>query len=67
MRQLLLEWGAAKPQTLDSFVVGKNRELAALLQLINARSVTTLDKRFVMIWGEDGAGKSHLLHALALA
>jgi DnaA family protein len=64
MRQLLLEWGAAKPQTLDNFVVGKNQELAALLQLVKERAASTLDKRFVMIWGENGAGKSHLLHAL---
>ena len=67
MRQLLLEWGAAKPQTLDSFVVGKNQELAALLQVINVRGATTLDKRFVMIWGEHGSGKTHLLHSLAMA
>lgn len=65
MRQLLLEWGAAKPQTLDNFVVGKNQELAALLQQISQRAATTLDKRFVMIWGESGAGKSHLLFSLA--
>lgn len=67
MRQLLLEWGAAKPQTLDSFVVGKNQELTALLKLINEHAATTLDKRFVMIWGENGCGKSHLLHSLAAA
>lgn len=67
MRQLLLEWGAAKPQTLDSFVVGKNQELTALLQLISEHAATTLDKRFVMIWGENGSGKSHLLHSLAAA
>lgn len=65
MRQLLLEWGAARPQTLDSFVVGRNQELAALLGLIANQKVSTLDQRFVTIWGEAGAGKSHLLHALA--
>ncbi|MGB4346576.1 MAG: DnaA regulatory inactivator Hda [Burkholderiaceae bacterium] len=65
MRQLLLELGAAKPQTLDSFVVGCNQELAALLRLIEAGASRSLDQRFITIWGEPGAGKSHLLNALA--
>ncbi len=65
MRQLLLDWGAARPQTLDSFVIGRNQELAALLQCIARRDVTSLDQRFVTLWGEPGAGKSHLLAALA--
>ncbi len=64
MRQLLLDWGAARPQTLDSFVSGRNQELAALLRRIAARETHTPDQRFVMIWGEAGAGKSHLLNAL---
>jgi DnaA family protein len=64
MRQLLLEWEAAKPQTLASFVVGRNQELAALLSLIANQAASALDQRFVTIWGEAGAGKSHLLHAL---
>lgn len=66
MRQLLLEWGAAKPQTLTSFVVGRNQELAALITLIFNQKASALDQRFVTIWGEAGAGKSHLLHALAV-
>jgi DnaA family protein len=65
MRQLLLDWGAARPQTLDNFVEGRNAELFALLCLIARRETTTLDQRFVTIWGEPGAGKSHLLRALA--
>ncbi len=65
MRQLLLDWGAARPQTLDSFVIGKNQELAALLQRIAHRDAPTLDQRFVTLWGEPGSGKSHLLVALA--
>lgn len=64
MRQLLLEWGATKPQTLDSFVVGRNQELAALVTVIANQAANALDQRFVTIWGEDGAGKSHLLRAL---
>ncbi len=65
MRQLLLDWGAARPQTLDSFVIGRNQELAALLQRIAQRDATSLDQRFVTLWGGPGAGKSHLLAALA--
>lgn len=64
MRQLLLDWGAARPQTLDSFVIGRNQELAALLRRIAGRSTLPSDLRFITVWGEPGAGKSHLLHAL---
>ena len=64
MRQLLLDWGAARPQTLDSFVVGRNEELAALLRRIAARDTHGPDQRFVTIWGESGSGKSHVLNAL---
>ena len=65
MRQLLLDWGAAGPPTLDSFVIGRNQELAAILRHIARRETTTLDQRFITLWGEAGAGKSHLLYALA--
>jgi DnaA-homolog protein len=67
MRQLLLDLGAEKPPTLDTFVAGQNAELAALLMRIAARTVTDLNERFVYLWGEPGAGKSHLLQALATA
>jgi DnaA family protein len=65
MRQLVLDLGAEKPQTLDSFVAGRNAELLQLAhQLAGAESVT-LSQRFVYLWGEPGCGKTHLLHALA--
>ena len=64
MRQLLLEWDVAQPQTLDNFVVGRNQELAALISQFSQAADLNLDQRFVMIWGESGCGKSHLLHAL---
>jgi DnaA family protein len=64
MRQLLLDWGAARPQTLDSFVIGRNQELAALLRRIADRNLQAPDQRFVTLWGDPGAGKSHLLNAL---
>ena len=65
MRQLLLDWGAAGPPTLESFVIGRNEELAAMLRRIARREATSLDQRFITLWGEAGAGKSHLLCALA--
>jgi DnaA family protein len=64
MRQLLLDWGAARPQTLDSFVIGRNQELAVLLRRIANRDANTPDQRFVTLWGDSGAGKSHVLQAL---
>lgn len=67
MRQLLLDLGADKPQTLDTFVVGQNRELAQRLRLLAARSIPASGERFLYLWGEEGAGKSHLLHALSAA
>lgn len=65
MRQLLLNLPADKPQTLESFVTGANAELAALLQRVAHIQANSLDERFIYLWGEAGAGKSHLLQALA--
>jgi DnaA family protein len=65
MRQLLLDLGAEKPPTLDTFVVGQNAELAQLLSQYARRANAMPAERFVYLWGEAGAGKSHLLHALA--
>ena len=65
MRQLLLDWGAARPHTLDNFVEGRNAELLSLLRLIAERKASSLNQRFVTIWGDAGSGKSHLLRALA--
>ncbi len=65
MRQLLLDWGAARPQTLDNFVVGRNQELAALLRQIDSDAASVPGHRLLLIWAEAGAGKSHLLNALS--
>lgn len=64
MRQLLLDLGAEKPQTLDTFVTGQNQELLYVLRQFALRAAPVHD-HFVYLWGEAGAGKSHLLHALA--
>jgi DnaA family protein len=77
MKQLLLDLPAEKPQTLASFVTGANTELAELLQRVLQRgsqpasqylmqkNPNSLDERFIYIWGDAGAGKTHLLHAVA--
>lgn len=67
MRQLLLNLDADKPQTLDTFVVGQNAELLQRLSLFFYPSAEIPDDRFVYLWGESGAGKTHLLRALATA
>lgn len=64
MRQLVLDLGAEKPQTLENFVVGPNRELAQLLQLFAQGAADMPRDRFVYLWGEAGAGKTHLLRSL---
>jgi DnaA family protein len=65
MKQLLLDLSADKPHSLDTFVAGKNEELTQLLQRLALRTTTELNERFVYIWGEPGAGKTHLLQALS--
>jgi DnaA family protein len=67
MRQLLLDWGAERPQTLDTFVVGHNEELTHRLRCLTADASSMLSERFLYLWGDAGAGKSHLLHAMAAA
>lgn len=65
MRQLLLDLGAEKPQTLDTFIVGQNAELLQLLHQFAQHTNAMPSERFVYLWGEAGSGKSHLLRALA--
>jgi DnaA family protein len=65
MRQLLLELDAAQSPSLETFTVGQNAELAQLLSLFSVRTASQYGERFVYLWGESGAGKTHLLHAMA--
>ena len=68
MRQLLLDLSAQQPPTFDTFVTGQNAELLQRLQAIaSAQAQPTLNDRFIYLWGENGAGKTHLLHSLAHA
>jgi DnaA family protein len=65
MRQLLLDLDAEKPPSLDTFVVGQNAELAQVLCLFSEKIASQYGERSVYFWGTAGAGKTHLLHALA--
>lgn len=62
MKQLVLDLGADQAQSLDSFEVGQNAELAHLMHQFAGRSSR---EHFAYLWGEAAAGKTHLLHALA--
>ena len=62
MKQLVLDLGAEPVHTLESFEVGRNAEVAALMRQFAERSSR---EHFAYLWGEIGAGKSHLLKALA--
>ncbi|RSZ55364.1 DnaA regulatory inactivator Hda [Massilia atriviolacea] len=62
MKQLVLDLGAEQAHSLDTFEVGQNAELAHLMhQFAERRS----REHFAYLWGETGAGKTHLLQALA--
>ena len=64
MRQLILDMAPGETPRLQDFVVGRNAEvLATLQQWVRGES----PERFVYVWGEPGAGKSHLLQALCPA
>lgn len=57
-QQLLLDIGPeAAPPTLDNFVVGENKELAARLRALGDPGV--FDQ--IYLWGPPGCGRSHLL------
>ncbi len=61
MRQLILDINPGVTPTLDNFVVGRNAEvLAALRSLVEGAPAD----RFIYLWGDRGAGKTHLLRAL---
>jgi DnaA family protein len=60
MRQLILDLVPAQPPTLDNFAAGGNAEaLTGLASWLAAAVPDTC----LFLWGESGAGKSHLLAA----
>jgi len=65
MKQLLLDINTEVLSSLDTFVVGKHAETVQLLRLFSQRIPGNFGDHAVYLWGETGAGKSHLLHALA--
>jgi DnaA family protein len=64
MRQLLLDFTQAPAPTFENFVPGGNAELAHALE---SAVRDELPERVVYVWGERGAGKTHLLKAFAAA
>ena len=60
MKQLLLDIQPAPAPTLGNFVVGGNTELA---QTLKAVVDNTSSQRSLMLWGDAGSGKTHLLKA----
>jgi DnaA-homolog protein len=62
MRQLVLDINPGVTPTLDNFVIGRNAEVVDTLRAFVAGEPA---ERFVYLWGEHGAGKSHLLRAIA--
>jgi len=57
-QQLILELSTAPTPTLENFVVGANQHaIDALLHCTAGRAV--------YLWGDPGAGRTHLLHAMA--
>ena len=62
MQQLVLDLLTPPAPTLAGFVPGRNTELLATLIKMGAR---TGREKYLYLWGEHGAGKSHLLHAVA--
>lgn len=64
MRQLLLDFTQAPAPTFANFVPGGNAELAHAVELaVRGQS----PERVMYLWGESGAGKTHLLRAFAAA
>jgi chromosomal replication initiation ATPase DnaA len=60
MRQLILDLIPDHPPTLENFAVGGNADaLTALAAWLSAENRETC----LFLWGESGAGKTHLLRA----
>ena len=58
--QLTLDLIAPPKPSLDNFVVGRNAEVMAALRAVAAGT----GEKFVFLWGDPGAGRTHLLQAL---
>ncbi len=61
MRQLLLDFTQAPAPTFENFVPGRNAEPLAAVRA----ALAGIPERVLYLWGETGAGKTHLLQAFA--
>jgi DnaA family protein len=61
MKQLLLDIKPPALPTLDNFIVGRNAEA---INSLKAALNDSAQSNFIYVWGENGAGKSHLISAL---
>jgi DnaA family protein len=64
MRQLLLDFTQAPAPTFENFVHGGNAELYHALE---SAMKGELPEHVIYVWGEPGAGKTHLLKAFSEA
>jgi DnaA-homolog protein len=64
MKQLLLELTPPARPTFDNFVTGSNGEL---VQALRHLAEGGFRERVVYIWGQNGAGKTHLIEATLAA
>jgi DnaA-homolog protein len=64
MRQLLLDFTRAPEPTFENFVPGGNGEL---LHVLEAAVAGRPAERVLYLWGESGAGKSHIAGAFVQA
>ncbi|MFO1303482.1 MAG: DnaA regulatory inactivator Hda [Burkholderiales bacterium] len=62
--QLVFELAPAEPPSFSNFVPGRNAEAVARL-VASARGETA--DRSILLWGAEGAGRSHLLRAAVAA
>src|SRR5690349_11963230 len=62
MRQLLLDFTRAPEPTFENFVPGGNGEM---LDAVQAAVSGRPAERVIYLWGESGAGKTHLARAFA--
>lgn len=69
MQQLIFDLYPDAPPSFNNFVVGRNEEAFAAVRAFieaiphNAPAHTGLFHTSLYLWGADGAGKTHLLHA----
>ncbi|MBL8515759.1 MAG: AAA family ATPase [Betaproteobacteria bacterium] len=63
MKQLLLELVPPAAPTFDNLVIGANAELIAAARALAAAGARERE-RILYVWGEPGAGKSHLCAAV---